>query len=59
MQKGNYDLILTGVQAEDGAAQVGGMLAAMLDYPFASLVNSIEVLDGKKLKSQPRDRRRQ
>jgi electron transfer flavoprotein beta subunit len=38
------------VQAEDGAAQVGGMLAAMLDYPFASLVNSIEVLDGKKLK---------
>jgi electron transfer flavoprotein beta subunit len=50
VQKGNYDLILTGVQAEDGAAQVGGMLAALLDYPFASLVNSIEVLDGKKLK---------
>ena len=48
--KGKYDLILTGVQAEDGAAQVGGMLAAMLDYPFASLVNSIEVLDGTKLK---------
>jgi electron transfer flavoprotein beta subunit len=50
VQKGNYDLVLTGVQAEDGGAQVGGMLAAMLDYPFASLVNSIEVLDGKKLK---------
>ncbi len=50
VQKGNYDLILTGIQAEDGAAQVGGMLAAMLDYPFASLVNSIEVLDGGKLK---------
>ena len=50
VQKGRYDLILTGVQAEDGGAQVGGMLAAMLDYPFASLVNSIEVLDGKKLK---------
>jgi electron transfer flavoprotein beta subunit len=50
VQKGNYDLILTGVQAEDGAAQVGGMLAAMLDYPFASLVTSIEVLDSKKLK---------
>jgi electron transfer flavoprotein beta subunit len=48
--KGKYDLILTGVQAEDGAAQVGGMLAAMLDYPFASLVNFIEVLDGGKLK---------
>ncbi len=47
VEKGHYDLILTGVQADDGAAQVGGMLAAMLDYPFASLVNSIEVLDGK------------
>jgi len=50
IQKGNYELILTGVQAEDGAAQVGGMLAAMLDYPFASLVNSIEILDGKTLR---------
>jgi electron transfer flavoprotein beta subunit len=50
VRKGHYDLILTGVQAEDGGAQVGGMLAAMLDYPFASLVNSIEVLEGKKLK---------
>jgi electron transfer flavoprotein beta subunit len=50
VQNGHYDLILTGVQAEDGAAQVGGMLAALLDYPFASLVNSVEVLDGKKLK---------
>jgi len=50
VQKGKYDLVLTGVQAEDGGAQVGGMLASLLDYPFASLVNSIEVLDGKKLK---------
>jgi electron transfer flavoprotein beta subunit len=50
VQKGKYDLILTGIQAEDGGAQIGGMLAALLDYPFASLVNSIEVLDGKKLK---------
>ena len=49
VRKGHYDLILTGVQADDGAAQVGGMLAAMLDYPFASLVNSITV-DGGKLK---------
>src|SRR5215831_16553908 len=46
----HFDLILTGVQAEDGAAQVGGMLAALLDYPFASLVNSIEVLSPGKLK---------
>ena len=49
-RKGKYDLILTGVQAEDGGAQVGGMLAALLDYPFASLVNSIEVLEGGTLK---------
>jgi electron transfer flavoprotein beta subunit len=49
VEKGQYDLILTGVQAEDGASQVGGMLAALLDYPFASLVNGVEV-DGGKLK---------
>jgi electron transfer flavoprotein beta subunit len=50
IQKNPFELILTGVQAEDGAAQVGGMLAAMLDYPFASLVTAIDVLEGKKLK---------
>ena len=50
VQNGKYDLVLTGIQAEDGGAQVGGMLAALLDYPFASLVNSISVLDGGKLK---------
>jgi electron transfer flavoprotein beta subunit len=50
VQTAHYDLILTGVQADDGCAQVGGMLAAMLDYPFASLVTGIEVLDGGKLK---------
>jgi electron transfer flavoprotein beta subunit len=50
VRKGDYDLIFTGIQAEDNAAQAGGMLAAMLDYPFASLVTAIEVLDGRKLK---------
>ncbi|MCU0598981.1 MAG: electron transfer flavoprotein subunit beta, partial [Desulfobacterales bacterium] len=50
VQKGKYDLILTGALADDGAGQVGGMLAAMLDYPYASVVNSIEILDGNKLK---------
>lgn len=50
VRKGHYDLILTGVQADDAGAQVGGMLAALLDYPFASLVNSIELKDGKTLK---------
>ena len=48
--KGNYDLILTGALADDGAGQVGGMLAAMLDLPYASVVNYIEVLDDQKLK---------
>ena len=50
VEKGNYDLILTGALADDGAGQVGGMLAAMLDVPYASVVNTIEVLDDKKLK---------
>ncbi len=50
VDKGSYDLVLTGAQADDGAGQVGGMLAAMLDVPFASVVNYIEVLDDKKLK---------
>jgi electron transfer flavoprotein beta subunit len=50
VEKKNYDLILTGAQADDGAGQVGGMLAAMLDLPYASLVNFIEVVDDKKLK---------
>ena len=50
VQKGRYDLVLCGAQADDGAAQVGGMLAAMLDWPYASLVNRIEVADAKTLK---------
>jgi electron transfer flavoprotein beta subunit len=45
VEKGKYDLILTGAQADDGAAQVGGMLAAMLDLPFASLVNKIDIVN--------------
>jgi electron transfer flavoprotein beta subunit len=50
VDKGNYDLILTGAQADDGAGQIGGMLSAMMDVPYASLVSFIEVLDDKKLK---------
>ena len=48
-RQGSYDLILTGAQADDAAAQVGGMLAAMLDLPYASLVVRVEVNDGGKL----------
>jgi len=51
VEKGNYDLVLTGAQADDGAGQVGGMLAAMLDWPYASLVNYLEVIDEKKIKA--------
>ena len=50
IEKGRYDLILTGAQADDGAGQIGGMLASMLDVPYASLVNYIEVLDESKIK---------
>ncbi|MBW2369728.1 MAG: electron transfer flavoprotein subunit beta/FixA family protein [Deltaproteobacteria bacterium] len=50
VDKGNYDLILTGAQADDGAGQVGAMLAAMLDQPYASLVNILTVMDDKKIK---------
>lgn len=45
--KGNYDLVMTGAQADEGGAAVGGMLAAMLDYPYAALVNKVVVGDGK------------
>lgn len=49
-KKGRFDLILTGVQADSGGGQVGGMLAAMLDYPYASLVNRIELLSERRLR---------
>jgi len=44
---GNYDLVLTGALADDGAGQVGGMLAALLDWPYASVVNKVTPGDGK------------
>lgn len=50
VDKGSYDLILTGAQADDGAGQVGGLLAAMLDLPYASLVSALEIIDDKKIK---------
>jgi len=43
-----FDLVLTGTLAEDdGGGQVGGMLAAMLGIPSATLASKIEVKDGK------------
>ena len=43
-------MVLTGALADDGAGQVGGMLAAMLDWPYASVVNRIEVQGDHQLK---------
>ncbi|MBI4962934.1 MAG: electron transfer flavoprotein subunit beta/FixA family protein [Desulfomonile tiedjei] len=43
-----HDLILTGTLAEDdGGAQVGGMLAAMLGLPSSALVSKIVIQDSK------------
>jgi electron transfer flavoprotein beta subunit len=43
-----YDLILTGTLADDDCAgQLGGMLAAMLGIPGATLVSKIETQDRK------------
>lgn len=50
IEKSHYDLIMTGAQADDGAAQIGGMMAALLDLPYASLVSYLEVVDDKTLK---------
>jgi electron transfer flavoprotein beta subunit len=50
IEKGKYYLVMTGAQADDGAGQVGGMVAAMLDWPYASVVNKIEVIDDTKIK---------
>jgi len=43
-----YDLVFTGVQAEDdGFGQVGVALAEILGVPHVSLVNSLEIQDKK------------
>lgn len=43
-----YDLVLTGVQADDdGYGQVGVTLAEMLGVPHAAMVTNLEVEDGK------------
>ncbi|MEW6349420.1 MAG: electron transfer flavoprotein subunit beta/FixA family protein [Thermodesulfobacteriota bacterium] len=42
-----FDLILTGTLADDDCAgQVGGMLAAMLGIPGATLVQKLDIADG-------------
>jgi electron transfer flavoprotein beta subunit len=48
------DLVLTGLQSDDhGFGQTGVLLAGLLNLPHATLIMSIEVLDGKlKLKRE-------
>lgn len=49
-EKGDYDLILTGKQAQDtDSGQTGIMLAEYLDLPCVSNVIAIEVLDETKI----------
>lgn len=50
VSQNSFDLILCGAQSDEGASQVGGMMAALLDRPYASLVNMIEVVSDSKLK---------
>jgi len=49
-----HDLILTGKQAiDDDSAQVGSALAALLDLPFVSVINKLEITaESKKAKVQ-------
>lgn len=50
-EKGNYDLVITGKQAQDtDNGQTGIMLAEFLGVPCVSNVVSIEVVDDKHLK---------
>jgi len=43
-----YDLILTGCYSSDmGYSQVGATLAELLDLPHATMVTSLQVVDGK------------
>ena len=51
VEKGDYDLILTGKQAQDtDSGQTGIMLAEYLGYACASNVVDIEVVDDKQIK---------
>lgn len=46
----HYDIILTGVAAEDDMhTQTGQMIAGMLDYPYATSVMHQEILTGQSL----------
>jgi len=47
LKQRSYDLVLTGTLADDDCGgQLGGMLAAMLGVPVATLVHKVDVKDG-------------
>lgn len=49
IQKMEFDLILTGVQSEDGIhMQTGPMIAELLELPHVSIVVKLELLEGNK-----------
>lgn len=46
IKKGNYDLIITGKESIDyNGGMVGGMLAALLDFPFINKCIALEIND--------------
>ncbi|MBW2040323.1 MAG: electron transfer flavoprotein subunit beta/FixA family protein [Deltaproteobacteria bacterium] len=48
IKKGSFDLVMTGVQAEDdGCAEIGATLAHLLGIPHASLVMRVEYEQGQ------------
>ena len=60
VKKNHYDLILTGIQAEDGGAQVGAMLAALLELLSLRFTGEFHFrAQWRQAEGQPRDRRRQ
>ena len=54
IQQQKFDLVLTGLQSDDhGFGQTGVLLAELLGLPHATIIMSIEVLDGRmKLKRE-------
>lgn len=51
VEKGGYDLVITGKQAQDtDSGQTGIMLAELLGYPCVSNVVSIEIMDDSHVK---------
>ena len=45
--QGSYDLVMVGTRSDDaGYGETGGILAALLGWPLATIVMKVEVIDG-------------